>query len=92
MCTHYKSLNLFFHFIHLFYAYKKSDDMGLGKTLQALIGIAIAHCNHKSNDHKSLIICPTTVSSVFRKLDSSSLNFVVTVNWSLVLGNTTVFS
>lgn len=43
------------------------DSMGLGKTLQALIAVALAHCDHKQkNDvskekEKSLVVCPSSV-------------------------------
>ena len=44
------------------------DTMGLGKTLQALIAVALAHCEHRKQDNeaynenvKSLIVCPSSV-------------------------------
>jgi hypothetical protein len=40
------------------------DSMGLGKTLQALIGVALSHCDSESETAKSpisLVVCPSTV-------------------------------
>jgi hypothetical protein len=41
------------------------DSMGLGKTLQALLGVAVAHCNMRESSPDcpllSLVVCPSTL-------------------------------
>jgi len=38
-------------------------DMGLGKTLQALLAVALAHCDNRDHCNKplSLVVCPSTL-------------------------------